>query len=103
MTLKEIQDLLVSIDPDIRHYENKTKSKAYSVWEETRRLPMSADGEHLEGWRFYVHRYTPYDPDMIAIRLFAILDSDVRVTVSHVVDYIEDTGTIHHIFECEAW
>ena len=42
MTLAEIQTLLVSADPDIKHYYTD-RAGAYSYWEETQRLPLTSD------------------------------------------------------------
>lgn len=103
MTLSDIKTLLASVDPDVRHYFSTEKKKAYTYWEETSRLPMLADDAHEEAWRFYVHRFTHSENDDIAVSLFAALDGDERVAVSHTVDYEPDTGYIHHIFECEGY
>lgn len=102
MTLTEIRDMLVAVDPDIKHYWSMSGADAYTYWEETRRLPLMADGRHEEGWRFYVHRFTKAEDDPMVAQIFAALDSNDAVSVSHVVSYEADTGYIHHVFECEA-
>ena len=102
MTLEDIRALLVSVDPDIRHYFSTETSRDYSYWEETQRLPFTADDVHEEGWRFYVHRFTRDERDPIAPRLFAVLESDPGTTVKWKVDHEPDSGYIHHIFECEG-
>jgi len=103
MTLTEIRDLLVTADPAIRHYFSMEEDKDYSFWEETRRLPFTSDDGHDEGWRFYVHRYTRQEVDPVAIALFRILDADPRVAVIHTIDFDQDSGYIHHIYECEGY
>lgn len=103
MTLNEIKDMLVTVDPGIKHYFSMGKGTAYSYWEETKRLPFISDGHHSEeGWRFYVHRFTKESGDTVAAALFQALDDDVRVAVSWQTDFEQDTGYIHHIFECEG-
>ena len=103
MTLQEIKDLLIRVDPTIKHYFTTDKNKDYTYWEETRRLPFIADDQHEDAWRFYVHRYTRSEFDQIAAQLFSALDADPRVAVSHATDYDPESGYIHHIFECEGY
>ena len=103
MTLGEIRVLLAGIDPDIRHYFSTETERDYSFWEETQRLPLTANDLHEEAWRFYVHRFTRDEFDPLARRLFAALDADPRTTVSHTVDFEPESGYIHHIFECEGY
>lgn len=103
MTLEDIRSLLVSVDPEIRHYFSEEPSRDYSYWEETRRLPFMADDLHEEGWRFYVHRFTRRENDPVAFALFAALEEDPGTTVAHQVDYEPESGYIHHIFECEGY
>ncbi len=101
MTLSDIQALLVAADPDIQHYTSR-KSGNYSVWRELHRLGTTADDEHEEGWNFQVDRFTKTENDETALRIFTALDQDDRVAVNYQVDYEQDTGYIHHIFDCEA-
>ena len=103
MTLTEIQTLLVTADTGIKHYFSAGTGEAYSYWEEGRRLPMMADDKHQEAWRFYVHRFTRTASDATATALFNALDGDDRVAVKWIVDTENDTGYIHHIFECEGY
>lgn len=106
MTLNEIKALLVSADPGIRHYFSAAGEEAYSYWEETRRLGFTADDEHPaadQGWRFYVHRFTKTEGDPVAAQIFETLDRDPRTTVMWQTDFENDTGYIHHIFECEGY
>lgn len=104
MTLGEIRTLLVSADPDIKHYFSVSDAPAYTYWEESERLPVVGDDEHLEqAWRFYVHHYSkaPYSP--VADNLFAVLDADPRTAVRMTVDHDQDSGYTHYIFECEGY
>ena len=107
MTLNEIKALLVTADPNIKHYFSMHGSEEpYSYWEETNMLPFTGDDRHAIGdqaWRFYVHRFTKTEGDAIAGAIFAALDGDPRTTVRWVTDFDRDSGFIHHIFECEGY
>ena len=103
MTLEEIREVLVTADPDIMHYFSMSDKEAYSYWEETRRLNLIADGRHQEGWRFYVHRFSKTEGDTIAATIFDTLDENPRTSVVWTIDFENDTGYIHHIFECEGY
>lgn len=103
MTIPEIRELVAEIDPNIRHYFSMGTGTDYTFWEETERLPMMADNHHVEeAWRFYVHRFTKTETDPLSALIFSTLDNDPRVSVRHTVDHEDDTGYIHHIFECEG-
>ena len=103
MTLTDIRDLLVSVDPDIKHYFTDSDAPAFSYWEETRRLPMFSDDRHEQAWRFYVHRYTKAENDVMASQLFDTLDQDPRIAFQYIVDFDTDSGYIHHIYDCEGY
>lgn len=106
MTLNEIRDMLVAVDPDIRHYFTMSDEESYTYWEETRPLPFVAEGGHpagQSGWRFYVHRFTKIEGDPLAASIYEALDESFRVAVQWTVDREQDTGYIHHIFECEGF
>ena len=103
MTLSDIRELLVTVDPAVMHYFSTETDRDYTYWEETSRLPFMGDDTHEEGWRFYVHRFTRDEYDPVAASLFAVLDADPRVAVTHRTDFEPDTHFIHHIFECEGF
>ena len=106
MTRDEIKALLVTADPNIKHYFSMSNAEAYSYWEETRRLPFMADDAHNsadQAWRFYVHRYTRTEDDAIAQAIFNALDADPRTTVIWTTGFDHESGYIHHIFECEGY
>ena len=105
MTLSNIQTLLATVDSGIRHYFSAGTGSAYSYWEETQRLNLPTDDSHQahEGWRFYVHRFTKESGDATAAALFKALDEDAGIAVTWTIDFENDTGYIHHIFECEGY
>lgn len=103
MTLEDIRRVLVSADPEIRHYWQMGTGADYTWWQETQMLPLTGDDKHDEGWAFQVHRFTmdEYDPIKSIIR--EVLEEDPRIAFRYLVDTEEDTGYIHHIFDCEAY
>ena len=104
MTLDDIRALIVSADADCAHYESAyAGGEAYTVWREVRRLPAMSDDAHDEGWVFQVDRFTKAEGDAVAEAIYQALTGDERVAFSYQVDYEQDTGYIHHIFDCEGF
>lgn len=102
MTREEIAALVLTADPNAQRYAS-TRRGNYTKWAEYRRLEYMADDEHIEGWAFQVDRFTKDEDDPIADAIFEALDKDERVSVQHLVDYEQETGYIHHIFDCEGF
>ncbi len=104
MTLAEIKALIVSADPDCARYESAyAGGAAYTVWREVRRLPAMSDDAHDEGWVFQVDRFTKAEDDAVALAIYGALTADDRVAFSYSIDYEQDTGYVHHIFDCEGY
>ena len=104
MTLTEIRNILVGVDPDIRHHFSTETERNYTYWEETRRLPLLADDGHLEAWAFTVHRFTRDENDPLVNLLFEALDANPAIGVTYQGGaYDTDSGYIHHIWDCEGY
>lgn len=103
MKLTDIEALVGGVDAQARHYFSMSTADAYTYWEETQRLPLVSDDRHQEAWRFYVHRYTKDEGDATAAALYTALDTDPRTTVIYTTDYDDESGYIHHIFQCEGY
>lgn len=103
MTLDEIRELLITVDPDIRHHRSEHLEPDYTYWDETHLLGIAADNSQFDDWAFVVHRYTKRESDHIAKALFNALNSDPRVAMVYRVDHSRDEGYIHHIFDCEGY
>lgn len=104
MTLQEIQDLVVSCDPNAGHYESAYRDKvAYTVWFEKSTLDYMGDNAHMGGIQFQIDRFTKQEGDSIAAAIENTLESRDDVAYQHLTDYEIDTGYIHHIFDCEGF
>lgn len=104
MTLEDIRALVLSADPQAMRYESADDSAdGYTVWHEYQRLPAMSDDSHDEGWKFQIDRFTTIEDDPVAAAIYAALDQDERVAFEYLIDYEEDTRTIHHIFDCEGY
>ena len=103
MTLYEIQALVVSVDPEARHYDSAHRDgESYTVWKEGTTLGMMGDGQHMGGIKFVVHRFTKDEDDATATELCNALEARDDVSFAYVADYEPETGYIHHIFDCEG-
>ena len=104
MTLNEIKAIVVALDANAGHYESAYQgSAAYTVWRELRQLPIMGDNRHAaEAWAFQIDRFTKAEGDAIAAAIRQALDADPRVAYHYEVDYEQNTGYIHHIFDCEG-
>ena len=103
MTLAELQALLASIDPDIRHGWTMADGRDYTWWQETARLPLVADDRHIaEGWVFYVHRFSKANIDPIAEDLFETLDGLPNLAVAQEITFEPETGYSHFVYRCEV-
>ena len=102
MTLEEIREFVVSIDPNAQRYESSSREGDYTVWGEYSLLPITANGRHVGGWRFQVDRFTRNEDDELTAAFLAALDASPRISFHYEVSYERDTRYIHHIFDCEA-
>ena len=102
MTLQEIKKVLLKGDPDIQHYTSRKKTADYTVWKEYRQMGITGGDHHEEGWCFQVDRFTRKERDPVTENIRRALEAEPAIAFSHEVDYEQDTGYIHHIFDCEG-
>ena len=104
MTVQEIKDLLVAVDPDVQRYDHDRAGSgdAYTVWQELRPVGFYGDGREDGSIRFQVDRFTKDENDATAAALLAALEGREDIAVDYLVDYERDTGYIHHIYDCEG-
>ena len=101
--MDEFRSLLKTADPKLRKHKGGG-SQNYTVWHPYRRTGLSADGEQVETvWKVQVDRFTKLDTDpMIAAIDTVLLGSDDICMADYQIDYEQDTGYIHHIWDCEV-
>lgn len=103
MTLDQFKALLKTADPKLDKYQGGG-AQNYTVWHPYRRTGLSADGELVETvWRIQVDRFTMSDNDPVVDAIDTVLlGSDDICVADYQIDYEQDTGYIHHIWDCEV-
>lgn len=102
MNCTEIKAFLITVDPTIERYESSKKGDAYTVWYETRKPAVFADGQHEDITHFQIDRFTKTEDDSVAAAIFTALEGRDDISFDYLTDHEDDTGYIHHIFDCEA-
>lgn len=103
MTTERIKELLLSVDPETQRYDHDRKgADAYTVWQEYTPGNLYGDGINEGSIRFQVDRFTKEEDEGIALALKAMLEAQDNIAVDYRVDIEEDTGYIHHIYDCEG-
>lgn len=104
MTVQEIKDILIGVDPEVQRYDHDRAGTgdAYTVWREITPIGLYGDGQEEGSWRFQVDRFTKDEDEELAASLKETLEAQDDIAVDYHVDYERDTGYIHHIFVCEA-
>lgn len=102
MTVKQIAALVGSVDPYARHYYNPHDGTDYTKWQEYQRIGQAGDDHWGDGWKFQIDRYTKQEYDPTAEAIETALKNAEGVAYNYLVDYEQDSGYIHHIFDCEG-
>ncbi len=101
MLLTEFRDILLTADPECKHYFGPGTGN-YTVWHETGKTGLYGDNLEQEPVnRIMVDRFTKitYDPVVETIR--KALERD-DIASDYTVSVETDTGYIHHNWDCEA-
>lgn len=103
MNFKEFKDLLLSVSPDVYHFES-TKESEYIVWHEVGTRCLMGDGKQIEiGTRIAVDYFTKLEYSQIPEKLEKALANHDEICLSDsVVDFEHDTGMIHYAYTCEV-
>jgi len=102
MTLDNFRDLLFSADPTATKWKGAGTGN-YTVWHPFEFSKMMADGQKAGGIsRIQVDRFTKLDNDPVVDAIETALSGEDEITFQHLVDFEQDTGYIHHIFDCEV-
>ena len=104
MTVSDIQNFVVAIDPNADHYESEYREGAsYTVWYEQGPAEENVgDGEYMGGIKFTIARITRVENDAIAAALYAALDASDTIAFQYKLDFDPESGFILHIFNCEG-
>lgn len=101
MTLAEFRDILLTADPAATHYK-AAASGDYTRWQEFGESVVYADGARTTIYsNIQVDRFTKTEFDPIVTAIRSALDA-AGIPYEYQVDYEDDTGYIHHIFDCTA-
>jgi len=99
MTLNEFKAVLLTADPKAQHYNHGTSGN-YTVWREYADKPLYADGQREVVYQqIQVDRFTKTEYDPVVESIKTALDG-ADIPFLHLTDYENDTGYIHHIFDC---
>lgn len=103
MTLDDVRALVVSVDPDARHYFSGLTGQAYTCWAESERLQYKADNRVQErGIAFDILRYTKSEDDAIANALDAALANNPDVAYTWTTEKLIGTDYVRHLFSCQC-
>lgn len=103
MTLGSFRDLLLTVTPDVYHFEAH-KDEEYIVWHEVGDISLPGDGQRAEtGARIAVDYYTRQEYDTLHTQLERVLDECEDIALSDAaVLYEPETGLIHYAYTCEV-
>lgn len=104
MTVGEIREFIVGVDPDAKHYYAELDGESsYTVWAETERTGLDADDDYAElGWDFEIVRYTQDEFDAMPEKIEKALRKRPMISYSYRVDCDPESGYIMHTFSCSA-
>ncbi|MBP0973652.1 MAG: hypothetical protein J5851_07095 [Oscillospiraceae bacterium] len=103
MTLENFRDLLLTVTPDVYHFEAH-KDEEYIVWHEVGGISLTGDDRHAEtGTRIAVDYYTKQEYDTLPARLSETLGScpDIALSDERVM-FEPETELIHYAYTCEV-
>ncbi len=99
--LENFKALLVQVDPKATHYKSMQQEN-YTVWAEYGTIALRGNDTTSERvYKVQVDRFTKAENDSVAAAITAMLDEQC-VGYEYLVDYEQDTGYIHHIWDCKV-
>lgn len=100
--MDKLKKLLLEIDPGATKFAG-AKQGNYTVWAPYGETPLMAGNRRQAiAAKVQIDRYTKDDPDEIAQAIYAALDNADFVAFDYDLDYEQETGYIHHIYDCEV-
>lgn len=101
MTLQEFRDIILQADSNAGHYSSM-KRPDYTVWAEYGIDYLTANNQNTEkAFNIQVDRFTKQEYDEIATKIEEVLTAK-DIPFEYLIDYENDTGYIHHIFDCKG-
>ncbi len=102
MSLNELKNALLTVGVPVSHYYAVQQPNKYIVWAEYGANDINADNALIErAWRVQVDYFTKTEFDSNADKITELLNCN-EIAFEYQVDYEEDTGYIHHIWDCEV-
>ena len=102
MKLTEIREMVAGVDPNARHYVAAASGEAFTRWQEYEYIGNPADDTYGDGWKFQIDRFTKTEFDEVAEAIKEALKKTPGLAFTYMREYEQDSGYIHHIFDCEA-
>ena len=103
MTVQQIKEMVLSVDPKAKHYFSDKKGDAFTVWGEYQRAGQGAEDRHDYGWKFEIDRYTRDEEDTVPDMIEQILIDHPGVAYTYQVYYDHTARYIVHVFDCEGY
>ena len=103
MTVQQIKEMVLAIDPDAKHYYTSKQGNAFTVWGEYERAGPGAEDRHDYGWKFEIDRYTRDEEDSMPNQIEQMLIDHHGVSYTYQVFYDHTAGYIRHVFDCEGY
>lgn len=101
MTLPEFSEMLLTADPNATRYKSDQKPN-YTTWIDFGRKKLMANNRVAErAHKVQIDRFTKIEDDPIAEAITAVLDEN-EIAYEYLCDFEQDTGYIHHIWDCEV-
>ena len=97
--LSVFKNIILKADPKATKFKG-SGGNSYTVW-----TPYSSDKTMADNrqddftWRIQVDRFTKKDNDPIAKAIYNELEQ-AGIPFEYLIDFEEDTGYIHHIYDC---
>jgi len=97
--LTPFRDLLLEADPKATKFKG-AGGDSYTVWTPYSPDKTMSDNEQEDfTWHIQVDRFTKIDNDPIAEEIYNKL-TEAGIPFEYNIDFEEDTGYIHHIYDC---
>ena len=102
MMLDEFAALLITADPSATKWKGAGTGN-YTVWRPYETGGLIADGMIVESRiKIQLDRYTKSDVDPVVTAIAEVLAGDDDISFKYFTEFEQDTGYIHHIWDCEV-